>query len=107
MRNSVDNVLNDPFSARAFVDCMNIVEEGKPRPPLPNLLCKHKDAKTEYTRHFSVSQYDTVEWLTGCEVQSRLFCWPSLLFSKENGVWNQHKCSDLNHLAAAVLTKFA
>jgi hypothetical protein len=62
MGNGVDDVLNVPFSERAFADCMNIVEEGKPRPLLPNLLCEHKGAKTEYTRHFSVSQYDTAEW---------------------------------------------
>jgi hypothetical protein len=73
MGHSVDDVLNVPFSARAFAGCMNIVEEDKPRPPLPNLLCKHKDAKTEYTRHFSVSQHDAVDWLTGCEVRSRHF----------------------------------
>jgi hypothetical protein len=82
MGNSVDDALNVPFSARAFADCMNIVKEGKPCPPLPNLLCQHKDAKTEYTRHFSVSQYDTVEWLTGCEVQSRLVLLASFIILK-------------------------
>ncbi|XP_071535018.1 zinc finger MYM-type protein 1-like [Panulirus ornatus] len=101
MGNSVEEILNSPFSSRTYESKLKVVEEGKPCPALPNLLSKHKDKKSEYMRHFSISQYETVEWMTGCEKRSRLFCWPCLLFSKENGVWNKHGFSDLNHLTTA------
>ena len=47
------------------------------------LIAGIKTFKTEYTWHFSVIQYERIEWLTGCEVRSKFFCWPCLLFSRE------------------------
>lgn len=102
MTNSVEDILNTPFSKRSYDIKLKIIKIGKPRPPLPNLSMKHKDNKCEYTRHFSFSTYERTEWLTGCEVKSRLFCWPCLLFSKESSVWNKSGFADLNHLITAL-----
>lgn len=101
MENSVQNILNFPFEKRPREDQLKIMERGKPRPPLPNLICIHKDKKGEYTRRFSPSQYESVEWMTGCDFRSKLYCWPCLLFCTETGVWNEQGFTDLNHLTAA------
>lgn len=98
MGNSVDDIMKRPFSTRNYETKFKIVSDGKPKPPLDNLVSKHRDKKTEYTRHFSTSQYEKVEWLTGCQLRCKLFCWPCLLFSRESCVWNKQGFSDLNHL---------
>lgn len=98
MANSVDDILKKPFSSRNYESKLKIVSDGKPRPALDNLVCKHKDKKSEYTRHFSTSHYEKVEWLTGCQLRCKLFCWPCLLFARESCVWNKQGFSDLNHL---------
>ena len=65
--NSVDGILRIPFSNRNFETKLKIVSDGKSRPTLENLVSKHKDKKTEYTRHLSVSHHEKIEWLTGCD----------------------------------------
>ena len=98
MANSVDDILKNPFSSRNYETKLKIVSDGKPKPALDNLVCKHKGKKSEYTRYFSTSQYEKVEWLSGCQLRCKLFCWPCLLFSRESCVWNKQGFSDLNHL---------
>lgn len=58
--------------------------------------------KGGYTRHFSAPQYENIEWLTGCDAQVKLFCWPCLLFSHEGGDWYKQGCRDIEHLTSAL-----
>ncbi|KAJ8867740.1 hypothetical protein PR048_031543 [Dryococelus australis] len=44
--------------------------------------------RKEHTRHFSVWQYESVDCLMGRPDLNKLFCWPGLLFSKEESAWN-------------------
>ena len=99
--NCVDDIFKRPFSNRNFEDKVKVVSGSMPRPTLDNLVSKHKDKKSEYTRHFSISHYEKIEWLTGCELKSKLFCWPCLLFSREICVWNNQGFCDLNHLTCS------
>ena len=84
MANSVDDVIRNSFSSKSYDEKLNIVKNTKPKPALNNLISKHTDKKSEYVRHFSISQYETVEWLTGCELRCKLFCWPCLLLHPYN-----------------------
>lgn len=101
MENSVNDLLNIPFSSRNYSDKLTILKLGKPKPAL-DITSKHKDKNCEYIRHFSASNYESIEWLTGCEVRQKLFCFICMLFSTENGVWNKNGYNDLNHLTVAV-----
>ncbi|XP_076330811.1 zinc finger MYM-type protein 1-like [Tachypleus tridentatus] len=101
MENDINELLRSPFSTKNYADKLRIVQ-GKPRPSLPSLVSTHKDKKNEYVRHFSESHYDAIEWLTGCKIRFKLFCWPCLLFSTEKRVGNQQGYTDLNHLPAAL-----
>ncbi|XP_077298648.1 zinc finger MYM-type protein 1-like [Arctopsyche grandis] len=102
MANSVQDILTIPFSNRSFEIKLKIIKDGKPCPSLPNLSSLHKEKTKVYTRHFCVSNYKKFEWITGCEIRSKLFCWPCLLFSKDINVWNKEGFADLNHLTAAL-----
>lgn len=98
---TIDDILKNGFSCRSFEEKLKIVTNGRPCPPLPNLTTKHKGKKEEYTRHFSVSSFNSIPWLTGCEKLNKLFCWPCILFSKEKSVWTKTGFSDLSHLSSA------
>ena len=101
----IDELLLTNFSSRSFADKMIIVKNGRPCPPMPNLISKHpgKTKKDEFTRHFSITQYKLVSWLSGCKDKNSLFCWPCLLFgqSNQNNIWTVVGFSDLNHLSTA------
>lgn len=90
----VCNVLSKGFSTYSFAGKKELIDQGKAKPPLHNLTKK----VTTYTRHFNVELYENVEWLTGCETKSKLFCWPCVLFSTDKSVWNKAGFSDLNNL---------
>ena len=96
--NRVDSIINKPFSNRSFSEKLEIVASDKPTPKLISLTTKHKSKTREFVRHFSEFSYKNIHWLTGCDIRSKLFCWPCLLFSTENTVWTKVGFSDLNHL---------
>ena len=101
MKNRVDSIINKPFSSRSFSEKLEIVASDKPTPKLNSLTTKHKSKTREFVRHFSEFSYENIHWLTGCDIRSKLFCWPCLLFSTENNVWTKVGFSDLNHFSSA------
>ena len=101
MENSVDSIINKPFSSRSFSEKLEIVASDKPTPKLNSLTTKHKSKTREFVRHFSESSYENIHWLTGCDIRSKLFCWPCLFFSTKNNVWTKVGFSDLNHFSSA------
>jgi len=80
----ISDLISKPFSEKN-----EIIKIGRPCPVIPNLTSVHKDKKREYIRHFNTLQYDNIIWLTGSSVLNKLYCWPCLLFSTENGVWSK------------------
>ena len=42
MENSVDSIINKPFSSRSFSEKLEIVASDKPTPKLNSLTTKHK-----------------------------------------------------------------
>ena len=55
MENSVDSIINKPFSSRSFSEKLEIVASDKPTPKLNSLTTKHKSKTREFVRHFSES----------------------------------------------------
>lgn len=82
----IQELQKKPFGSLRFEDKLLIVQNGRPCPSLKNLSSKVKERGREYTRHFTVSNYDSHTWLCGSESLSKLFCWPCLLFSKSKNV---------------------
>lgn len=95
-------LLEKPFSTLRYDEKLEIVKGSKPRPALNKLQCTHTEKKREYTRHFQVSLYDKVPWLSGSEELQKLFCWTCLLFSVEKNVWNSNGYDNLNNLTSAI-----
>ena len=64
------------------VEKSNIRETGHPLPSLPGLqqTLKLKNRADSY-RKFNVEYYKKVDWLFGCEVTNKLFCFACLLSS--------------------------
>ena len=54
--------------------------------------------KREITRSFQTDWYSKKDWLCGCTVRNRLFCFPCLLFSTSETVWSATGFSDLKNL---------
>lgn len=84
------------FESRSFNDKKKIIKEGRPTPAL-GLINK------TYNRRFAVRQYLATTWLAGCSSSVSLYCWPCILFSKENNVWTSNVgFKDLNHLRTTI-----
>lgn len=94
----VCSLLNKKFSARNFKEQLTILEKGRPKPTLYQLTNKIKTC----TRYFQTDLYEQYEWLTGCETECKLFCWPCLLFQEDIGVWNRHGFCDLTNIHRAI-----
>ena len=72
------------FSALSFQRKLEIINKGRPTPDLKNL---HQTAgKNKIIRCFQRSCYAKKEWLFGCSVKNRLFCFPCLLFSTKSQI---------------------
>ena len=98
---NVDSIIKKPFSSRNYDEKLEIVKANKPAPKLSLLSSKYKSKNKEFTRHFNPSSYQNINWLSGCSVWSKQFCWPCLLFSTENSVWTKIGFADLNHFSSA------
>lgn len=94
--NCLQRLKTIPFSTRTFEDKQAIIAAGRPTPPL-NIVQQKKNC----SRYFNIKFYDNHTWLTGCLHINKMFCWPCLLFSKENNVWTNIGYADLNNLSNA------
>ncbi|KAJ0005855.1 hypothetical protein NQD34_015749 [Periophthalmus magnuspinnatus] len=101
----VEQLLQTPFPTRVFPEKLIIVARGRPTPALTNLIQDSKVTATSgaYTRHFQTTTYEKYQWLTGCPKLNRLFCWPCILFSVEQVVWNTKGYADLGNLCGSML----
>lgn len=96
----IEVLLEKGFSIHNVDAKMAIKKKGKPSPSLTNLKTVYK----KVTRNFNPKNYNTHEWLSGCEKQCGLFCLCCLLFSKEKKKFNSvGGFNDLNNLSSCLL----
>lgn len=90
---------NKSFSSLCYSEKQNIIIAGRPRPVL-NLRKENKG----FIRKFNSKYYDSAQWLCGNILNNKLYCYPCLLFSKENSVWNSvnRGYDDLNNIHTAI-----
>lgn len=96
---SIENLIENSFSLLKVEEKTQLIKNGRPVPELPNLITINKN----FTIHFKSSNYKEKPWLCGCPLINKLFCWPCLLFSRQNekSIWTSG-FNDLNHLTAAM-----
>ncbi|XP_053159028.1 uncharacterized protein LOC128347858 [Hemicordylus capensis] len=96
-KNSVEKLLQAPFTRLPLKEKLLIKEMGPDRP-----LLKLQQATAErgkfITRRFSTDWYDRKKWLCGCAARNALFCFPCLMFGGEKA-WSRTGYRDLKHLA--------
>ncbi|XP_068207398.1 zinc finger MYM-type protein 1-like [Palaemon carinicauda] len=79
-------------------DKLLILKKGRPKPDLKDLK---QQKGTKVVRKFRTSFYSKKEWLCGCNVTNRLYCFPCLLFSESDSVWRTTGFYDLNNIHMA------
>lgn len=103
MMNTVAHIkLN--YSRLSVEDKVKIRDVGRPLPSLPGLrqTLKIKDRPESY-RKFNSEYYKKVDWLCGCEVSNKLFCFICLLCcNNRNESWVKDGIGDLAHLAKKI-----
>ena len=84
------------FSKLGFQRKVEVLKAGRPIPELRELhqLIRQK----KITRTFQKDWYTKKEWLCGCHLKNRLFCFPCLLFSTADSVWTKTGFCDLKNL---------
>lgn len=92
---------NQPFSRLDISAKFEILEGGRPITHL-DIIQDVKIKGKMVKRHFHNNLLTTKEWLTGCNTQKKLFCWPCFLFDKDRTVWTSTGYSDLNHVNVAI-----
>lgn len=95
-KNTVQYIISQ--SSLTFEDKILIKQNGRPMPTLE--ITQSSNCKTRvYKRLFNKSVYDKYEWLCGCEVTNKLFCFVCLLVKREQSAWTKGGIDDLKHLA--------
>ncbi|XP_032067022.1 zinc finger MYM-type protein 1-like isoform X3 [Thamnophis elegans] len=87
------------FSKLDFQSKEEVIIKGRPTPELKGLLQRHN----QNTRSFQTEWYTRKDWLCGCSVRNRLFCFPCLLFSTCDSVWTQMGYCDLKNLQRSLI----
>ncbi|XP_058456170.1 myoneurin isoform X1 [Malaya genurostris] len=82
-----------PFATLSKESQQKIVKSGRPTNQMPIL----------HARCQSSSNLNAFPWITGCEKNQRLYCWPCLLFSKsEYDTWGRRGFTDFHRLSQAI-----
>lgn len=82
-----------PFASLGKESQQKIVKSGRPIKQMPLLHGKYPNA-------FSMK---THSWITGCDKNQRVYCWPCLLFStSEYDTWGRRGFGDFHRLSHAV-----
>ena len=95
--NSVDALLNRPFSSRTLQEKIEIKSLGRPVPDLAIDQTGKCSKDRSFRRHFKRDIYNTYSWICGCNIRNKLFCFPCLLFGS-NDSWSKNGVSDLGHI---------
>jgi len=100
-KNSVQNLIRNPFSTLTHEEQMEIKQLGRPTPDLKGFVSKSKKCNKEYTRHFHADTYKNHTWLCGCEVEKAVFCFPCLCFGNTSS-WTECGIKQLSHLSSKI-----
>ena len=84
------------FSKLSFQSKVKISKKGRPIPDLKNLL--QTTGRKKVNRSFHKEWHTRKEWLCGCALRNRFFCYPCLLFSTSDNVWIKTGFCDLKNL---------
>ena len=84
------------FSKLSFQFKVDIIKKSRPISDLKNLL--QTSGRKKINRFFRKEWYTRQEWLCGCALRNRLFCYPCLLFSRSDNVWTKTGFCDLKNL---------
>lgn len=98
--NTVDSLLINPFLGLTYADKLQVKTLGADKPQI-KIEQSTKDRGKGYTRRFTSTWYDRIEWLTGSASKNALFCFPCLLFGGEV-TWTKTGVTDLKHLAEKI-----
>uniref|UniRef100_A0A182S5A8 BTB domain-containing protein n=1 Tax=Anopheles funestus TaxID=62324 RepID=A0A182S5A8_ANOFN len=81
-----------PFASLSKESQQKIVRNGRPVTQMPNLT----------SRCLNSLNLHATDWMTGCDRERKLYCWPCLLFNTfEYDVWGKRGFSDFGRLATA------
>ncbi|XP_053664946.1 zinc finger and BTB domain-containing protein 24 [Anopheles marshallii] len=81
-----------PFASLSKESQQKIVRNGRPMTKMPNLT----------SRCMNSLNLHATDWMTGCDQEHKLYCWPCLLFNtSEYDVWGKRGFSDFGRLSAA------
>ncbi|XP_065091089.1 zinc finger and BTB domain-containing protein 17 isoform X4 [Ochlerotatus camptorhynchus] len=83
----------------------SIIAQGRPTPALPGLSkeCRYKGKV--FTRRFKKDNYFRYNWLSGCGVENKLFCWPCYIFSTDpTDTWGFKGFDGLSNFSNSVKT---
>ena len=87
------------FSKLDFQSKQELINTGRPTPELRGLLqTTGVGNRRETTRSFQTDWYSRKDWLCGCAIKNRIYCFPCLLFSTSETVWTQTGFCDLKNL---------
>ncbi|XP_031337552.1 uncharacterized protein LOC116166657 isoform X1 [Photinus pyralis] len=92
---SVQNLLKAPLS---FDEKLLVKKGGRPIPDLQISSTSASKTRT-YRRVFNRNIYEKYEWMCGCSVTNKLFCFMCLIFKEEVSAWNTKGLDDLKHMA--------
>ncbi len=93
----IEKLLKRPFSTLPHEEKKEVVKIGRSCPML-KLVSKEKT----YSRKFHAEVYEKNQWLCGCAIKDKLFCFPCVLFNTSKTVWNTDGYGDLKHLSSAI-----
>lgn len=85
------------FSRLSMDEKLETKETGRPKPEL-NMECSSKSRGKTYIRKFNVNIYSKYNWICGCDIKHKLFCFTCVLFGGDVH-WTSHGVSDLTHLS--------
>ncbi|CAH0555386.1 unnamed protein product [Brassicogethes aeneus] len=85
--------------ARCSGNKLLIKKKGRHNPDLRIHYTSAGKGRT-YNRVFNRNIYEKYEWICGCSVTNKLFCFMCLIFKKNKlRAWNKHGLVDLKHIA--------
>ena len=97
--NSVAFLLTHPFGTLPFEESLTVVQLGRSQPDIAieNFRIDRHGKRT--VRRFRKEYYTRYNWITGCTVKNKLFCFPCLLFSTKVDSWSRSGYDTLNNLS--------
>ena len=97
LSNRVQHLKQVKFSLLTREEKCQIKQNGR---PTPNIIIKQKcvSKKKTFERKFDPAMYQKYDWLCGCEKENALYCFPCLLFSKNDSSWTKQGVKDLKHV---------